>query len=105
MSDIISRQDVLDILRNLAFDYTFQCGEYYGEDERQSTIINAEKAIDVIENLPSAEPERKIIYCKDCRFAHLTIKGEVKYCDVWFPETKTYLSGDDFCSSAEKRGE
>lgn len=59
MSDIISRQDVLDILRNLAFDYTFQCGEYYGEDERQSTIINAEKAIDVIENLPSAEPERK----------------------------------------------
>lgn len=61
MSDIISRQDVLDILRNLAFDYTFQCGEYYGEDERQSTIINAEKAIDVIESLPSAEPERKWI--------------------------------------------
>lgn len=61
MSDIISRQDVLDILRNLAFDYTFQCGEYYGEDERQSTIINTEKAIDVIENLPSAELEQKWI--------------------------------------------
>lgn len=55
--------------------------------------------------IPSAEPERKIIYCKDCKFAHLTINGEVKYCDVWFPETKTYLSADDFCSSAEKRGE
>lgn len=58
-----------------------------------------------IKNAPTIEPERKIIYCKDCRFAHLTTDGEVKYCDVWFPETKTYLSADDFCSSAEKRGE
>ena len=58
MSDLISRQDVLDVFRNLAFDHIFQCGEYYGEDERQLTIINAEKAIDVIESLPSAEPER-----------------------------------------------
>ena len=59
MSDLISRQDVLDVFRNLAFDHIFQCGEYYGEDERQLTIINAEKAIDVIESLPSVEPERK----------------------------------------------
>ena len=57
MSDLISRQDVLDVLRNLAFDHIFQCGEYYGEDERQLTIINARKAIDVIEAMPSAEPE------------------------------------------------
>ena len=59
MSDLISRQDALDVLRNLAFDHMFQCGEYYGEDERQLTIINARKAIDVIEAMPSAEPERK----------------------------------------------
>ena len=59
MSDLISRQDVLDVFRNLAFDHIFQCGEYYGEDERQLTIINAEKAIDVIESLPSAESEQK----------------------------------------------
>lgn len=58
MSDLISRQDVLDVLRNLAFDHMFQCGEYYGEDERQLTIINARKAIDVIEAIPSAESER-----------------------------------------------
>lgn len=55
--------------------------------------------------LDTAEPEPKIIHCKDCKFAHLTAEGEVKYCDVWFPEEKTYLSADDFCSSAEKRGE
>ena len=59
MSDLIERQAVLDVFRNLAFDHIFQCGEYYGEDERQLTIINAEKAIDVIESLPSVEPERK----------------------------------------------
>ena len=59
MSDLIDRQDVLDVLRNLAFDYMFQCGEYYGENERRLTIINARKAIDVIESLPTAEPERK----------------------------------------------
>ena len=59
MSDFISRQDVLDILRNLAFDHMFQCGEYYGEDERQLTIINARKAIDVIEAMPSVEQERE----------------------------------------------
>ena len=59
MNDLIERQDVLDVLRSLAFDYKFQCGENYGEDERQLTIINAGKAIDVIESLPSANLERK----------------------------------------------
>lgn len=61
MNNLINRQDVLDVLRNLAFDHIFQCGEYYGEDERQLKIINAEKAIDAIELLPSAQPERKWI--------------------------------------------
>ena len=61
MSDLIERQDVLNVLRNLAFDHTFQYGEYYGEDERQFTIINAGKAIDAIESLPSTEIEWKWI--------------------------------------------
>ena len=65
MSDLISRQDVLDVLRNLAFGHIFQCGEYYGEDERQLTIINARKAIDVIEAMPSAEPEQKTFHVID----------------------------------------
>lgn len=87
MRDLISRQAAIDAVKD--------------------AIISAEQpyAEDALRKLPSAEPERKIICCKDCKFAHLTTKGEVKYCDVWFPETKTYLSADDFCSSAEKRGE
>ena len=105
MSDLIRRKEAIDALKKIMFTHLFENGEYIGEDTREISIMNAEKALDVIENLPSAESERKIIYCKDCKFAHLTIKGEVKYCDVWFPETKMYLSEDDFCSSAEKRDE
>ena len=91
MSDLISRQAALDVLRNLAFDYIFQYGEYYGEDERQLTIINAEKAIDVIEALPSTEPERKkgkwipdksgIVYwnCSECGFASEAFGADILY--------------------------
>lgn len=93
MDDLISREKALDGLK-----YEMKYG---AEIDR----CGLDTAYDIIENIPSAEPERKIIYCKDCKFAHLTTNGEVKYCDVWFPETKTYLSADDFCSSAEKRGE
>ena len=81
--DLISRDAVMLRVREFIGNPTYN----------ENMLVNDLNA------LPSAEPERKIIYCKDCRFAHL--KGEVKYCDVW----KTYLSQDDFCSSAEKRGE
>ena len=101
MSDFISRQDVLDVLRNLAFDHIFQCGEYYGEDERQLTIINARKGIDVIEAMPSAEPEQK----KGKWIVHDYALGRERYecaeckgrCDLEY----------DFCPScgADMRGE
>ena len=71
MNNLINRQDVLDVLRNLAFDHIFQCGEYYGEDERQLTIINARKAIDIIEAMPSAKPEikkGKYMKCNKCKY-------------------------------------
>ena len=99
MSDLIRREDAIDAMYRLEAEdiETYGCSIPEGFDSKP--------AIEALKALPSAEPERKIIYCKDCRFAHLTTKGEVKYCDVWFPETKTYLSADDFCSSAEKRGE
>ena len=99
MSDLISRQDALNQIT--AIDTSII--PYVKTREYVDVLKNY--VIKTIETLPSAEPKRKIIYCKDCRFAHLTVKGRVKYCDVWFPETKTYLDADNFCSSAEKRGE
>lgn len=59
MSDLIRRQDAIDALKKIMFTHLFECGEYIGEDTREVSIMNAEKALDVIETLPSAEPERK----------------------------------------------
>ena len=106
MSDFISRQKAIE-----ALDFKIVHMTGVSNDEKNITNPFAqynkglEDGIKAIRGLPSAEIEQKIIYCKDCKFAHLTTKGEVKYCDVWFPEEKTYLSADDFCPSAEKRGE
>lgn len=61
MSDLIDRQNALDALKKIMFTHLFECGEYIGEDTREFSIMNAEKALDVIENLPSAEPESKWI--------------------------------------------
>jgi hypothetical protein len=47
----------------------------------------------------------KVICCKDCKFAHMTVDGECKYCDIWFPDEKTYMPGDYYCASAEWKGE
>ena len=85
MSDLIERQDVLNVLRNLAFDHTFQYGEYYGEDERQLTIINAGKAIDIIESLPSVEPETITIEEISNQLGCATIQSAL----YWFEFLKT----------------
>ena len=45
----------------------------------------------------------KIIYCKDCKYSHMTIDGLCKYCDIWFPNEEMYEDGKHFCASAEKR--
>lgn len=98
MSDLVKRSDILNALIEKG-----QKSKRYKWGE--SWELNLTEIKEAIESVPSEEPERKIIYCKDCKFAHLTTKGSVKYCDVWFPEEKTYLRADDFCSSVEKRGE
>lgn len=85
MDDLISRRDVLDVLRNLSFDYMFQCSEYYGENQRQLTIINARKAIDVIEAMPSAEPETITIEEVSNELGYVTIQPAL----YWFEFLKT----------------
>lgn len=47
--------------------------------------------------------KQEIIYCKDCKYAHITYDGEVKYCDVWSPEEPIYMDASkNFCSMAER---
>ena len=45
----------------------------------------------------------EVIRCKDCKYSRMTFDGECKYCDVWFPDEKTYMDGNYFCASAERR--
>lgn len=45
----------------------------------------------------------EIIYCKDCKYAHITYDGEVKYCDIWSPHETIYMDASkNFCSMAER---
>ena len=56
-TDTISRQAAIDELKRISFSHWFECGEYLSEDIREIEIINSKKALEVIETLPSAQPE------------------------------------------------
>lgn len=55
MSELINRQMVIDALKKISFSYWFECGEYLSEDTREMKIISSNKALEVIEMLPSAQ--------------------------------------------------
>jgi len=57
MNDLISRQAVIDELKRISFSHWFEYGEYLSEDTIEIEIINSNKALEVIETLPSAQPE------------------------------------------------
>ena len=58
-NDLISRQAAIDELKRISFSHWFECGEYLSEDKRGIEIISSKKALEVIEALPSAQPEPK----------------------------------------------
>ena len=70
--------------------------EFWSKPEKEMLEWIAEEASE-----EQKEPE--VIYCKDCKYSHMTIDGLCKYCDIWFPEEEMYESGKHFCASAEKR--
>lgn len=66
------------------------------------TLIKAlEQEHEKLREMQKALPE--IIRCKDCKYAHITYGGEVKYCDIWFPNESHYIDTDNYCSFAERR--
>ena len=68
-------------------------GEWGGKGCQLEAMINNAPTVDAVE----------VVRCKDCKYAHMTVKGECKYCDFWDTEDKLYLDGDFFCGGAEKR--
>lgn len=57
MDDMVYRQQAIDELKRISFSHWFECGEYLSEDTREIEIINSSKALEVIEALPSAQPD------------------------------------------------
>ena len=45
----------------------------------------------------------EVVRCRDCKHAHMTVSGECKYCDIWFPEEEEYMDGDYYCASGERK--
>ena len=86
MSELIRREDVMNILGKLS-------------PLDKSGILEVVRF--GIGSLPSVQPE--VIYCKDCKYSHMTIDGLCKYCDIWFPHEEMYENGNHYCASAEKR--
>lgn len=75
-------------------------------DVRALTVEEVTMVTDaVIDGLKALPSHPEIIHCKDCKFSTMTYEGEVKYCEVWSPDDKIYMDGDNFCSCAERRGE
>ena len=88
MSDLISRQAAID-----ALNHELRCGAVINQ-------CGLEVAYEVIEGLPSAEPE--IIYCKDCR--HRDDHGCCKYWrGLAMSEIPIATDDYDFCKHARRR--
>ena len=63
-----------------------------------------------MQNVVRTSDRVDVIRCRDCRFAHMTYSGEVKYCDnISMPDDdggymdSLYLPGDFYCAFAEPK--
>ena len=75
-------------------------------NHRDVIYIDKQEAVARIRAIPK-EDVVKILRCKDCKYAHLTYDGQVKYCDMWKDDDdyyiELYLDGDWFCADGERK--
>ncbi len=90
--DTISRQAAINAIDECYCGGEDSCGEPWIYKE------NAVEAIEMVERLPSAQPE--IVRCKDCRYYN----SEEKECLDLMGHGRRWEE-DDFCSYAERREE
>ena len=59
MDDLINRQAAIDALKGLPTWWADSGGQYGGAQPPMVALLDPEDAVSAIENLPSAQPERK----------------------------------------------
>ena len=54
----------------------------------------------------------QVVRCRECKYAHLTYDGDIKYCDLLAVKDEDgecdpcfYRSGDWFCADGERRSD
>ena len=94
MNDLISRQAAIDALQK-----EINKGIPPFDDVMGSIRCGVRLARNIIEDLPSAQPE--IIRCKDCRY----YIWEIDMCDYPYATAQNVVLEDDFCSKAERKEE
>ena len=87
-SDCISRQAAIEALKRIRFLHLFECGEYLSEDTRVIEIISSSKALEAIEALPSAQPEKRTeerteTHACDCISRKTAIDAAIEAADEW----------------------
>lgn len=87
-SDCISRQAAIEALKRISFLQLFECGEYLLEDTRVIEIISSSKALEAIEALPSAQPEKRTeerteTHACDCISRKTAIDAAIEAADEW----------------------
>ena len=90
VGDMISRQAAINAIVNTVSEIGLHDNS---EVARYGATFRQHEIIDIIECVPSAEPE--IIRCKDCKHYDGRPCGIVDW----------YNTADDFCSKAERRNE
>ena len=102
----INKQDAIDVIKALPRWILNPKGEFQPVDPPTKAMIDPDDAIEAIENLPSAQPERKtgrwIIHENaDIVDGYYVPKYECSYCHAWKNDDS------DFCPDcgADMRGE
>lgn len=76
---------------------------YYATCFSSDYDSNVELIIKTLNKRVNLDSLEEVVHCKDCKYAHMTVNGECKYCDIWFPDEKTYAPGNHFCADGEKK--
>lgn len=86
MNDLIYKQDILNLLKELAFSQHLEHGCYIGEDTKESVLIMAEPAMAAIEELPAVDAKEHI------KGEWIVLNGEVVCSRCFEPNL-----GTDYC--------